>query len=468
MIEIEELKRFLAKWHDDPTLMVRQLFKSEPDRGQLEVLQSVTEEDRIAIRSGHGVGKTTVLAWIAWWWFLTRFPAKIPVTAPTSHQLLNVFWSELMSCYGKMPLFLRDMITITISQNSTKVTWKDNPLTSFIVARTARKETPEAFQGFHGENILLIADEASGIDDSIFEVAEGALTTEGAKMIIAGNPTRISGYFYNAFHRNKKLFKNIRIAGLDAKFVTEKYRQSIRDNYGEDSNVYRIRVLGEFPRSDEDSLIELGWVEDAISRDIESNQHKVYWGLDVAMVGDECALAKRKGNILLERVKTWREKDLMATAARVVNEYRNTDKSERPEYIFVDSIGIGAGVASRLKEEGLPAIAVNVAEKPPSIEKYRRLKDELWFRVREWFSERNCKIQEDEMLITDLSTIKFSLLADGKLAVESKTDLKSRLGRSPDRGDAFALTFTRPDVMDTPVERYQRKQHSAPPNWKCA
>ena len=166
------------------------------------------------------------------------------------------------------------------------------------------------------------------------------------------------------------------------------------------------------------------------------------WGVDVARFGDDrTALAKRKGNVLLENVKWWRHKDTMQVAGLVKAEWDYLAPHDRPRQIVVDSIGLGAGVADRLRELGLPARDFNVGEQPAAKERYSRARDELWFTGREWFAQRNVKIPKDEALIAELTSPTYSFSSSGKIVVESKDDMKERGLPSPDLADAFLMTL---------------------------
>lgn len=423
----------------DPVLFVESMLDCKPEAWQKEVLESLLSDDKIAIKSGHGTGKTALLSWIILWWLCTKIPTKIACTANSAHQLNDVLWSEISKWHRNLPDGFRNLFEFK-SDKINLVGVKD----SFAVARTARREQPEALQGFHSPNMLFIADEASGIDNIIFEVAEGSLSTKGAKVILTGNPTRSSGYFYDCFHTMKHRWKTFTVSCHDSQYVNPSFIADMARKYGEDSNVFRIRVLGEFPESNDDAIIPLHLISEATTRDIDPSTDDVIWGLDVARHGnDRTALAKRQGNTLLEKIKTWKNKDLMETVGIVVSEYEALPYSKRPTEILIDSIGLGAGVADRLQEMGLNCqiTAVNVAELPSMQDKYMRLRDELWFLVREWFESRDVKIIDDEELIAELTTPSFSFMSNGKIKVESKEQMKKKGHNSPDLADALCLTF---------------------------
>lgn len=438
----------LIAWKQDPVLFVEQVFNVEPEPWQAVALRAIAANDRVSIRSGHGVGKSAMMSWVMLWWLLTNVECKVACTAPTSHQLNDVLWGEVAKWVRLMHPGMRNLIEV----KQDMVVRKDAPKEAFAVARTARKEQPEAFQGFHSAAMLFIVDEASGVEDVIFEVGEGAMSTPGAKTLMVGNPTRTSGYFFDSHHRMRESWWTLRVSCADrelvsGKFQSDEFIKNMALRYGEDSNVYRVRVLGEFPASEDDVVIPLFLAEAAVGRDVEKAEGKVVWGLDVARFGsDRTCLAKRQKNYLLEPPKVWRGKDTMQTTGIVVREYEDTPHHERPDHIMVDSIGVGAGVVDALREQGLPARGINVAEIASVSEQYMRLRDELYWRMREWFEQRDCYLPEGcDSLIAELTIPKYEVRSNGKIKVEAKDDIKRRLPHSPDMADAFMLTFAMND-----------------------
>jgi hypothetical protein len=336
-----------------------------------------------------------------------------------------------------MPDWLQDMLELT----GERLVWKPEATEAFVVARTASKDRPEALQGFHAENLMFILEEASGIDDIVFEVAQGALSTPGAKVIMCGNPTRLDGYFYRAFHGLRDRWHTMHVSSEDVPRARG-HIEDVAAAYGRDSNIYRVRVLGEFPTEDDDTVIPLSLLEAAQHRQVERTGTMHIWGVDVARFGDDrSALARRYGNTMTHPVKWWRNKDLMQTTGIIVQEWDRTPEPERPQAIMVDSIGLGAGVVDRLKEEGLPARGVNVAEQSSARDEYQRLRDELWFKVRDWLDAKDCHMAKDDDLSAELATVRYDINSSGKIKVEGKDEMKKRGVRSPDLADAFCLTF---------------------------
>jgi phage terminase large subunit len=201
-------------------------------------------------------------------------------------------------------------------------------------------------------------------------------------------------------------------------------------------------------------VIPLELVLGAVERNVSILDYYPLWGVDVARFGDDrTALAKRQANKLLEAVKSWNSTDLMATAGKIKAEYDATPYDARPTEILVDIIGLGAGVYDRCRELGLPVRGVNVGEAAASRENCARLRDELWFKGREWFQDKACSMPNDDALIAELTAPTYSFTSTGKMVVESKADMKKRGLRSPDLADAFLLTFA---CGERKIGRYRR------------
>lgn len=426
-----------------PAEFAREVLGAEPTEQQLQAGRAVVERRRVSIRSGHGTGKSTFMAWCVIWFLACYFPAKVPATAPTSHQLDDVLWAEIAKWHRRMkerlPAFADDY---EWSAGAYKL--KSAPSESFAVPRTSRPERPEALQGFHSENILFLIDEASGVSDNVFEVAEGALSTDGSFVVMAANPTRQSGYFFDSHHKMRSAWAALHWSGEDSPMVSRQYIENMAKKYGRHSPVFKVRVLGEFIGA-VDGVISLELCEAARIRDVEVNSAApIVWGVDVARFGDDSsALAKRKGNHQLEPIREWWGKDTMQTVGIVKAEY---DAAKvKPQAINVDVIGIGSGVVDRLKELHLPGVGVNVAESEsananPEIS-FNRLRDELWWKGREWLEARDCKLADDDETIAELTTPSYTILSNGRIQVERKDDMKKRGIKSPNRADAWLLTF---------------------------
>lgn len=429
----------IERWRQEgPALFAAELLGAKPTQQQWDMGEALAKRRRVSIRSGHGTGKSAAMAWTILWGMVCFPEVKIPVTAPTGHQLEDVLWAELAKWHRKMPEPLRS----SFEHTATKFYRIDRPEGAFAVPRTSRKEQPEALQGFHAQTVIFIIDEASGIADEVFEVAEGALSTAGAYVLMAANPTRMEGYFHASHHKDRAQWAALWWNGEESSLVSREYVSGMAAKYGETSSIYRIRVRGDFA-GNPDGVISLDLVEAAVLRRVTPFGVR-RWGLDVARFGvDRTALAKRWGNTLTQKVKWWNGKDTMQVAGLVLNEYSDTPAPERPEAICIDVIGLGAGVVDRCKEMGLPVVGINVAEAPAVKDQFNRLRDELWFDAREWFASRECTMPEDDDLTAELTLPGFRVLSNGKKKVQDKDELK-RLGMSsPDLADAFCLTFAK-------------------------
>lgn len=429
----------MARWKKQgPAQFAIEALGATPEPWQIEASAVLAARRRLSIRSGHGVGKSAFFAWAILWFLSTHFPAKVPATAPTSHQLSDILWAELAKWHRALKEMMPELGN-EFEWTSEKFFLKSHPNESFAVARTSRPENPEALQGFHSENILFLIDEASGVAEEVFVVAEGSLSSEGAYVAMAGNPTRTQGYFYDSHHKMRANWGTLHVNGESVARVSQTYIADMAKKYGIESAIYKIRVRGEFAGM-LDGVIGLDIIEPAKTRDVKTFG-PVRWGVDVARFGDDLtALCKRHGNTLPEKIRVWGGKDTMQTAGLIKAEYDRMLPHERPEAICIDVIGLGAGVVDRCKELKLPVIGVNVAESPAVEEQYARLRDELWFRARDWFHGRDVKIVDDEDLIGELTLPTFQVLSTGKKKVEGKDDIKKRAA-SPDRADAFCLTF---------------------------
>lgn len=405
------------------------------DDWQKDLLKAIARgERRISVRAGHGVGKTACLAWAAIWFMLTRYPQKTVLTAPTASQLFDALFSEIRSWINELPEVLRG----TLEMFSDSIRLKRDPDGSFMSARTSSADKPEALQGVHSENVLLICDEASAIPEAVFESAAGSMSGHEACTVLLGNPTRNSGLFHRTHHQLKPFWYTMHVSCLGCIRVSSDFVAQIRETYGENSNAYRVRVLGEFALHEDDVLIAADLVDSAMDRDITVDPiEPLIYGVDVARFGnDRSVLIKRKGSVVLE-IKRWHSADLMETTGRVAHE-ANLD---HPSEINVDSIGLGSGVADRLRELGHNVRDVNVSEASALNPSAYRLRDELWVSVKDWLGTRACKLPKDDSLREELCAPTYGFASNGKLKVEDKVLTKKRIGRSPDIADALCMTF---------------------------
>ena len=431
----EALSSFIDHYRDKPVEFVERVLKAQPLDWQKEFLTEIARGTRrISVRAGHGVGKSSACAWALIWHLITKFPQKAICTAPTASQLFDALFAELKRWINEMPAPLRSMVEVF----SDRIVLASAPESSFISARTSSSERPEALAGVHSEHVLLIVDEASAIPESVFESAAGSMSGHTATTILISNPTRNSGLFFRTHHQLKDDWKTMHVSCIGNRLVSEDFVDQIKATYGESSNAFRVRVLGEFALRDDDVLISADLVDSAMCRDVAASAGEpLVYGLDVARFGDDrTVLVKRQGNVLLE-IKSWSGADTMETVGRVVNEA----KQDSPAEICVDSIGLGSGVADRLRELSLNVRDVNVSESAALNPQAARLRDELWLSCKDWLGARNCRIPKDDDLRAELVSPTYNFTSTGKIKVEGKAEMKKRGLRSPDVADALCLTF---------------------------
>jgi len=415
----------------------------------------LVRKPRLSIKSGHGVGKTCFLSIIILFVLLTSGDdVKIPVVAAGQDQLRDGLWPELAKWRNHLPEEIRGWVT----WQKEKLFITMSPEGAFAVARTASKHKPEALQGIHATTILAVFEEASGVPEETIEASSGALSTEGAAIVAVGNPTRASGYFHrtHTHPEMRALYETMTVSSEDV----PRARGHIEDviaNYGKNSNRYRVRVLGEFPLQDDDTVISLADVIAAKGRHVVRSHVYPIWGVDVARFGDDAStLVRRQGNTLIAVPDVWRNLDGAQVAGRIINEYNKTPNDDKPKRINVDIIGVGTSVYDHLRAAGSPCrnivVGVNVAEAAAIGTEDRNLRSELWFKGRDWFRAKDCCIPHDlakddderaiiEKLIGELTSVTYDFDENGRRVVERKKDMKKRLGYSPDIADGFLLTF---------------------------
>lgn len=435
------MEEFVETYQNDPVKFVQEMLGAEPFDYQKEFLREVASPTRrLSVKSGHGTGKSTTASWAMLWFLLLKYPCKVVVTAPTSSQLFDAMFAELKRWIKELPREIQGLLNV----KSDRVELVAAPAEAFISCRTARAENAgEALAGVHSDNVLLVIDEASGVPEVVFEASAGSMSSVNATTVMLSNPTRSSGTFFESHNRMRHSWWTRTWSCEDSPLVADEFIDEMRDRYGETSSAFLVRVMGEFPLADDDTIIPFHLVESAQYRDIEeSPETNQIWALDVARMGsDKTALCKRTGSVVTD-IKSWGGLDLMQTVGRVKAEFDALEVWEQDQLeLMVDSVGMGAGVSDRLQELGLPVRAVNVSESPSMKETYLNLRAELWFRMKAWLENRTCKIPQNDKLLSELTSLKYTFTSSGKIKAESKQELKKRGFNSPDLADSLALTF---------------------------
>jgi len=408
---------------------------------QMEILEAVRDYSRVAVRSCNGSGKTYIAAHAVLWWLMCFPDALVITTAPTEHQVRDVLWREIRRAYRGHENLIEGKLLRTSLELGDK-----------HYAQGLSTDQPERFQGFHEGHILFVVDEASGVREGIFEAIEGSMTSAGAKLLLLGNPSVLSGTFYEAFHRRRELWHAIHISAFDTPnllensvvmptLVTAKWVEEAKVNWGEESPMYQVRVLGEFPSEAEDTLISLRLIERAVEAagaGPSESDEPVEIGVDVARFGaDRTVICVRRGERVIE-MAAYARQDIMETAGRV----KAAIARHRPRVVRVDVIGLGAGVVDRLREQGCSAVTgVNVASRSSRPEHFANLRAELYDGLRERFQQERLRIPVDPDLIGELAAVRYSFTSSGQVKIEGKEELRARGLRSPDKADALMLAF---------------------------
>ena len=428
---------------EDPVFFVNKVIGDTVWDKQKEILYSVRDNKRTTVRAGNTCGKTVGAVYTGLWFTHNFKDSIVIVTSPTLHQMTDVFFRTLAKIHSESDHPLGGELT------KTSLTLGDKHFLKGFCFKEGSNAPPEGIAGHHSDTgILFIIDECTAVPDSIFDAIEGSLNTDNAKLLMIGNPLRLDGEFYKS-HTTSNQYNRIHISAFDVPNVKEKKViipglvthtgvEDMKQRWGEESDQFKIRVLGDFPSKGFDNIISLRGIEKAVAREVPKNGDVII-GCDVARFGDDkTAFVLKQGNYG-EVLETIDRSDTMYVAGRCIY-WLNEIKDSR---IKVDSIGVGAGVVDRLKEQEEYAErvdGVNVAESATDSERYANQRSELWFKAKEWLDGEVGLKQHDGW--TQLSVPNYHINSRGKYQVESKDSIKKRVGSSPDIADAFCLCFS--------------------------
>lgn len=420
-----------------------------PDKWQQDILETFGKElkrtevkeggsVRIAVTSGHGVGKSALVAWLVLFYISTRPDCQIVVTANTQTQLASKTWRELAVWHK------RSIHKHWFEYTATKFyrAGVDDSRTWFASAIPWSENNSEAFAGTHAKHVLYLFDEASAIADIIWEVSEGAMTTPGAAWICFGNPTKNTGRFRECWRKFKHRWITRQVDSREAKMADQKQIGQWIEDYGEDSDFARVRIKGMFPRASSQQFIPEDLVVEAIERRAEAYEYapKIL-AVDVARYGDDRTVYLRR-----QGTKCWPlEKQLGWSVTQVATRAAQIHKEWESDFIAVDGIGIGAGVVDLLQLWGYPVVDVVASRSPVDTKTYHNLRAEMWGSMKKWLESGD--LPDDEALLRDLISPEYAFNQKMQIVLERKEDLKKRVGESPDCADALALTFASPDVV---------------------
>lgn len=404
----------------------------------------------LAISSGRGIGKSALLAMLNLWVASCWIGATGIVTANTETQLRSRTMAEL----GKWHTMSINRHWFEKSSMSLRpANWFGQLVEDqlridtqyyYVDAQSWSEENPDAFAGAHSQIGMSVQfDEASGIPDSIWQVTEGFFTDLAPLRlwIAISNPRRNTGRFFECFHKDRDFWENRYVDSRSVEGVDGGVYQRIADKYGEDHDVTRIEVKGQFPRIGSNQFIGRDTVEISATREMNDDPGApLLMGVDVARFGDdESVIRMRRGRdartLPMFKYKGMNTMDLASTVAALIEKHN-------PDAVFVDGNGVGGGVVDRLKQLGYRVVEVQSGEKALDSDKYSNKRAEMWGEMREWMTY-GC-INNDQTLIDDLTGPEYSLDLKGRIKLETKDSMKKRGLGSPDDGDALALTFAEP------------------------
>lgn len=498
-----QIKQSVARYYDDPLGFAHDCIDFRGDGltvYQQDIIGGLPERKREAVRGPHGLGKSTISAITTLWFALTRDAAgvdwKVATTAGSWHQLTQYLWPEIHKWAGRVRWdVVRDgrPFTRTELQNL-------NLRLGFGHAFAGASANAALIEGAHADSLLFVYDEAKAIPAGTFDACEGAFSGAGegageAFALALSTPGAPQGRFYDIQSRRPGYedWHPVHVSledAIAAGRITREWAGQRARQWGESSAIYVNRVLGEFHAGDEDSVIPLSWAEAAAQRwhawkaagSPDTGRPRTV-GVDVARTGeDRTVLAIRNGSVITELRRSVKE-DTMATTGRT-KAILSADDSRTA---VVDVIGIGSGVVDRLREQGAKVVAFNASRGSKAKDSTREFgfanrRSEAWWTLRQALDpsgDPDICLPDDDMLLGDLSAPQWKVTSSGRIQVESKDDIKARIGRSTDDGDAVVQAFVphlgehvanaRPwagavelEVMGQSAEAAMRRRHQVP------
>lgn len=458
-----------------------------PRKWQREVLQQIAEHIksnngrvdfntlRLAVSSGRGIGKSALVSWVTIWMLSTRIGSTTIISANSESQLRSITWAEItkwlamsmnshwfeVSATRVMPAkWLTELVERDLKKGTRY--WG-------VEGRLWSAENPDAYAGVHNfDGVMVIFDEASGIDDAIWAVTSGFFTenTPNRFWCCFSNPRRNSGYFYECFNSKRDFWATKVVDARTVEGTDKATYEQIIEEYGPDSSQAYVEVYGQFPNASDDQFISIQLVDDAMQREkYKDESAPIVIGVDPARFGaDNTVIAVRQGRDLVA-IKRYKGDDTMTVVGHVIEAI----EEYKPALVVIDEGGLGAGVVDRLKEQRYKVKGVNFGNKSRNPIMYGNLRAQMWGDMREWL--KTASIPSDRYLRTDLISPMMKPDSRGTIFLESKKDMKSRGLASPDAADAIAVTFAFPVAHREYVEKKVNRAyapHSVSTSWMGA
>jgi phage terminase large subunit len=478
-----EQKEYARRVIQDPVLFASHVLGVDLWAREVEIVQTIKSHRRTAIKACHGVGKTFTLAVSALWW-LARYPEGIVLTtSSTLRQVRTQLWFEIHRLVERAKVPFPKLKTTELKFRN------DN---NFALGFST--DQAENFQGFHGKQVLIIADEAPGIEPGIFDAIAGTMAGGMVHTVMAGNPTIPSGPFFDAFSKERGLWKCLSIDAFDSpnlkglnleqllamdradggplddnpfpqlvtrRWVFEQYLAWWHGNESSSPN-WLSRVLARFPDQAQNALFRMKWLERARQRALQNpltdaGSGPLVAGVDVGGGEAETVVYVGESNgdcWKIIRMGAWRGEDTRGQVVSFLNEFRT-----RLSLVRVDSIGIGHNFGLHLRDCGFPVELVKVGipcatmphmgENDPA-RRFVNLRACFYQALADAFERDQVQGLIDEETIGQLSGLLYELDSQGRIRIEAKEKARARGVPSPDRADALMLAIAAADPVKYP------------------
>lgn len=456
-------------WKDDVPPRDKKILRNQLPlwSKQREIVQALIKYRKVTVKSGHGIGKSFIAAISALTLHYAWHALGI-TTAPTFRQVRRVLWGEIHNLYNNAPRKLGGNLYQTSLESGDK----------WFIEGMSVKDPASAFAGFHEENIFIIIDEAGGVAQEVFDTMEGILTSENSFVLLIGNPLDSASAFADSF-KPKSPYYPITMSCYDSpnvkngrniypKLVTYDWPERMKEKWGLESNLFRVRVLGEFPAEGKDTLIPIKYIDLATSTlkaymdDVANSKEEslVALSCDVARLGEDSTEigARWRNKMGLERFEilgSYSKQRTDETTDRIVEWYRLLLRPGERPVINVDDIGLGGGVTDNLMRLEMPVNGINVGETPDTYiendEKFLNKRAQYYWNLREMFVQEKVGI-DDDMLANELSKIGLDFGGSGKerIKIEPKDRTRKKLqGKSPDKADCMMLAFAEEEELSS-------------------
>lgn len=440
-VTVDDVRAFRAKYRDNIPAFALDVLGIELDENQVEIANAVRDGKRVAVVSGKGIGKSFVSGVLALWFYVLFPGAKVRLLANTDDQSLNVMWRPMCDIVEKSAF--QSWFDPTNSQDVHIVNAPNGPS---IHRMTWSAKSVENTAGVHADHLLFILDEASKLPSELIENIVGGLSGQDNRVLMCGNGTRSSGYFYNACQEGSR-WKVLKIDARKSRWVNREAIDDFIAEKGLDSDAVRINVLGEFPKIGGSTIVPDAQIMAAMRREpVPTHGSAVVCGMDVGGGGDPTVWVVRDG---LRIVAVEQDVSAGANEDALVRMTASVCSRFHVARILVDSTGLGHFLPSRLVTAmpGVEVIGRNFGEASPD-EGYANMRAWAFFRCREWFG-LGVSIGDRPGLREELLAIEYRTNTNGKLALQPKDSIKAVLGRSPNEADALALSCAYPGDLST-------------------